>query len=109
MKGVISYYDVLGVAETASLEEIKKAYRKLVMQFHPDRQPQNASAKKKKEAEEKFKEISEAYEVLSDPKKRKEYDKILAEANAGQSAGQKSYVASPIVEVSRKHMEFKNI
>jgi molecular chaperone DnaJ len=65
------YYDILEVQKGASLEEIKKSYRKLVMQHHPDR----VSEDKKKEAEEKFKEISEAYAVLSDPKKRELYDK----------------------------------
>lgn len=65
------YYEVLGVSKQASPEEIKRAYRKLVMQYHPDR----VGADKKKEAEEKFKEISEAYAVLSDPKKRELYDR----------------------------------
>lgn len=64
------YYQVLGVSRTASDEEIKKAFRKLARQYHPD------VAKNKKEAEEKFKEINEAYEVLSDPAKRKKYDEL---------------------------------
>lgn len=62
------YYEVLGVNKTASADEIKKAYRKLAMQYHPDRNPDN------KEAAEKFKEICEAYEVLSDTDKRQRYD-----------------------------------
>ncbi len=62
------YYEVLGVAKTASKDEIKKAYRKVAMQYHPDRNPDN------KEAEEKFKEAAEAYEVLSDDEKRARYD-----------------------------------
>jgi len=62
------YYDLLGVSKNADMEEIKKAYRKLALQYHPDRNPGN------KTAEDKFKEISEAYAVLSDHQKRKQYD-----------------------------------
>lgn len=64
------YYDVLGVAKTANADEIKKAYRKLAIKYHPDKNPDN------KEAEEKFKEAAEAYEVLSDPDKKKRYDQF---------------------------------
>jgi len=64
------YYEVLGVKKNASLDEIKKAYRELALRFHPDRVPHE----QKKEAEEKFKEISEAYAVLSDSQKRGLYD-----------------------------------
>ena len=64
------YYEVLGIAKTASDDEIKKAYRKMAMKYHPDRNPDNA------EAEEKFKEASEAYEVLSDSEKRSMYDRM---------------------------------
>ena len=64
------YYEILGVSRNASVEEIKKAYRKLAMQHHPDRNPNN------KKAEEKFKESAEAYEVLRDPEKRSRYDRF---------------------------------
>jgi len=64
------YYNILGVARGASANEIKGAYRKLAMQYHPDRNPGN------KQAEERFKEINEAYQVLSDPQKRTRYDQL---------------------------------
>ena len=64
------YYEILRVSKGASLDEIKKAYRELALRYHPDRVP----ADQKKDAEEKFKEISEAYAVLSDPQKRALYD-----------------------------------
>ena len=65
------YYGILGVAKNATEAEIKKAYRKLAMKYHPDRNPG-----KEKEANEKFKQINEAYEVLGDPEKRKQYDMV---------------------------------
>ena len=76
------YYEILGVAKSASQDEIKKAYRKVAMQFHPDRNPNN------KEAEEKFKEAAEAYEVLSDPDKRAQYDRF---GHAAAGAGRGGY------------------
>ena len=64
------YYEILGVAKTASPEQIKAAYRKMAMKYHPDRNPDN------KEAEEKFKEAAEAYEILSDQQKKSQYDQF---------------------------------
>src|SRR6476620_735687 len=63
------YYEILGVSKSASAEEIKKSYRKVAMQFHPDRNPGDKSA------EEKFKEAAEAYEILSDQDRRAQYDR----------------------------------
>ncbi|NLT52140.1 MAG: molecular chaperone DnaJ [Ignavibacteria bacterium] len=73
------YYEILGVGKEASKDDIKKAYRKLAMQFHPDRNPGN------KEAEEKFKEAAEAYEVLSNDEKKAKYDKF---GHSGLKGGQ---------------------
>ena len=64
------YYEVLEVTKTATVEEIKKAYRKKAIQYHPDKNPGD------KEAEEKFKEAAEAYDVLSNPDKRSRYDQF---------------------------------
>ncbi|MCS7091094.1 MAG: J domain-containing protein [Verrucomicrobiota bacterium] len=72
------YYAILGVPEDATEEDIKKAFRKLARQYHPD------VATDKKVAEEKFKEINEAYEVLSDPQKRKRYDALRVHGRAGE-------------------------
>jgi curved DNA-binding protein len=72
------YYRILGVPRNASDAEIKKAYRKLAMQYHPDRNPG-----KEKWANEKFKEINEAYGVLGDPQKRKQYDQFGTVGNIG--------------------------
>ena len=91
------YYKTLGVSREASADDIRKAFRKLAREYHPD------VAKEKKTAEEKFKEINEAYEVLGDPEKRKKYDTLGANWNRqppsgfqqgrgfGGSAGQESY------------------
>jgi DnaJ-class molecular chaperone len=76
------YYDVLGVSKSASADELKKAYRKLALEWHPDRN-------KSSEAEAKFKEINEAYQVLSDPQKKQAYDQFghSAFSGAGQPGG----------------------
>lgn len=75
------YYEVLGVDKNASEDEIKKAYRKIAIKYHPDRNPDN------KEAEEKFKEAAEAYDVLHDPQKRQQYDQFGFDGPAGMGGG----------------------
>lgn len=74
------YYEILGVEKSADAEEIKRAYRRLAMKYHPDRNPGDA------EAEAKFKEAAEAYEVLSDPQRRQRYDQFGHEGLRGQGA-----------------------
>lgn len=75
------YYEVLGITKSASTDEIKKAYRKLALQYHPDRNPGNT------EAEEKFKEATEAYEILGNEQKRKMYDQFGHSAVSGTAGG----------------------
>ena len=81
------YYEVLGVDKNATADDLKKAYRKLAIQYHPDKQ-QGKSDAEKKAAEEKFKEAAEAYNVLSDPDKRARYDQF---GFAGEQMGGGSY------------------
>lgn len=79
--GKRDYYEVLGVSRGASPDELKKAFRQLAVQYHPDKNPGD------KKAEEKFKELSEAYEVLADPKRKQMYDQFGHAANAGAAGG----------------------
>ena len=75
------YYEILGVTKSASADEIKKAYRKVAMQYHPDRNPGD------KAAEEKFKEAAEAYEILSDADKKVQYDRYGHAGVGGNARG----------------------
>ncbi|MEJ2617774.1 MAG: DnaJ domain-containing protein [Ignavibacteriaceae bacterium] len=79
------YYEVLGVDKNATKDDLKKAYRKLAMQYHPDRNPDN------KEAEEKFKEAAEAYEILSDDDKKARYDRFGHEGVRGSGFGSQGF------------------
>lgn len=83
--GKRDYYEILGVQRSATKEELKKAYRKLAMQFHPDRNPDD------KEAEEKFKEAAEAYEILNDDNKRARYDTYGHDGVRGNGFGSQGF------------------
>src|SRR6478735_2793072 len=81
MAGKRDYYEILGVAKGAAADEIKKSYRKLAVKYHPDKNPGDSGA------EEKFKELGEAYDVLSDENKRAAYDRFGHAAFAGPGGG----------------------
>ncbi|NXR88641.1 DNJB8 protein, partial [Hypocryptadius cinnamomeus] len=90
---MVDYYKVLGLQKNASQDAIKKSYHKLALKWHPDKNPRN-----KEEAEKKFKEIVEAYEILSDPQKRSLYDKSVEESRARRerhAADYNSFFGSP--------------
>ncbi|MCB1106944.1 MAG: molecular chaperone DnaJ [Chlamydiia bacterium] len=94
------YYEVLGLSKGASSDEIKKAYRKLALKYHPDKNADNP------DAEKKFKEVSEAYEVLSDDKKRQIYDQYGSDAlnGAGMGGGPGGFSSSSMEEALRTFM-----
>lgn len=90
-----NYYDILGVEKTASEDDIKKAYRKKAMQYHPDKNPGDT------EAEAKFKEVSEAYEIIGDPQKRSQYDRFGSVKNhRGQHAGGNPFGRDPFSDLA---------
>ncbi|CAH8649709.1 unnamed protein product [Heterobilharzia americana] len=94
------YYEILGLQKTASGDEIKKAYRRLALRWHPDKNPD-----KKEDAEKRFKLISEAYEVLSDPKKRGIYDKYGREGvlSGGRDPVGRPYSTKILIRFSCLH------
>src|SRR5215203_2869639 len=90
------FYEILGVGKTATPEEIKKAYRKVAIQFHPDKNPDN------KDAEEKFKEAAEAYEVLSDADKRARYDRYGHAGLEGMNGGGGGFQGMDMDDILRR-------
>ena len=94
------FYQILGVAKSATADEIKKAYRKVAMQYHPDRNPGD------KAAEEKFKEAAEAYEILSDADKRAQYDRY---GHAGVGNGARGYGGSGNMNMDDIFSQFGDI
>ncbi len=104
MKDFFSYYEILDVAENANSGAIKSAYRSKALKYHPDRVPEHL----KKKSEEIFKQIQEAYDVLSDSGKRKKYDEGLKNAKGGQPPGQGS-PGDPLIRVDRNYFKFENV
>uniref|UniRef100_G3PPQ6 DnaJ heat shock protein family (Hsp40) member B6a n=1 Tax=Gasterosteus aculeatus TaxID=69293 RepID=G3PPQ6_GASAC len=98
---MVDYYQVLGVRRDSSADDIKKAYRKLALRWHPDKNPEN-----KEEAEIKFKELSEAYEVLSDANKRTIYDRYGKEGLTGTNGGRGGHFHNG--EHFHEHFTFRN-
>jgi molecular chaperone DnaJ len=92
------YYEVLGVERGANADEIKKAYRKLALQYHPDRNPGDKSA------EERFKEVAEAYDVLSDEEKRARYDRFGHQAAGAPGGGFEGYAGFDLADALRAFM-----
>ena len=88
------YYQILNISQDASAEDIKKTFRQLAMQYHPDRNPEDT-----RESGEKFKEINEAYEVLGDEQKRWQYDRL---ANLYDYPGKTTYEEDSILEMLRR-------
>ena len=97
----MTYYEILEVKQDADFDEIKAKYRKLAMKYHPDRNPDN------KEAEEKFKRITEAYETLGDTEKRKDYDEKLL--NKGTGSRKKSSSGGYTGDFSFNPNDFKDM
>ena len=91
------YYETLGVSKNASDNEIKSAYRKVAMKYHPDKNPGDSSA------EEKFKEAAEAYSVLSDEKKKDQYDRFGHNQFQNMSSGQSNM---DFEDIFRKHISY---
>jgi len=92
------YYEVLGIGREATAEDAKKAYRKLALQYHPDRNPGD------KEAEERFKEVAEAYDVLSDPDKRARYDRFGHQPAGAPGGGFEGYAGFDLADALRAFM-----
>ena len=105
MKNFANYYEILGIEESATTEEIKKAYRNLALWCHPDRVPEGI----KKKAEEEFKKIQEAYDILADPGKRKQYDEQLKILKTGQPFDQADSPNNPVLQADKTYFEFKDL